>query len=90
MGQKDWVNDFFIYQAEGDVISVSIPTVVSKHEKKQWWQKDDMSTKNMSARNMSELKIMPHQSREAAGANNEKQGGSIFKMVPARGMKGIL
>lgn len=37
MAQKDWVNYFFIYQAEGDVISVSIPTVVSKHEKKQWW-----------------------------------------------------
>lgn len=35
--QKDWVHEFFIYQAEGDVISVSIPTVVSKHEKKQWW-----------------------------------------------------
>lgn len=38
MAQEEWVHEFFIYyQAEGDVISVSIPTVVSKHGKKQWW-----------------------------------------------------
>lgn len=37
-----------------------------------------MSTKNMSARNMSKLKIMPHQSREAAGANNEKTRRKYF------------
>lgn len=40
---------------------------------------------------MSKLKIMPHQSREAAGANNEKTKKEVFfKMAPARSMKGIL
>lgn len=31
MAQEDWAHELFIYQAEGDMISVSIPTVVSKH-----------------------------------------------------------
>lgn len=47
------------------------------------------------ARNMPKLRITPHQSSEAAGANEEeeKKGGvegKIFKMEPARSMKGIL
>lgn len=43
-------------------------------------------------RNMSKHKIMPQQSREAARATNEKKKkeGKIFKMEPARSMKGIL
>lgn len=36
MSQEDWVHELFIYQSEGHVISVSIPTVVGKHGKKQW------------------------------------------------------
>lgn len=41
---------------------------------------------------MSKHKIMPQQSREAARATNEKKKkeGKIFKMEPARSMKGIV
>lgn len=78
--------------AEGDAITLSILTV--KKGKSSGRMTPVLKIYQL-ARNMPKLRITPHQSSEAAGANEEeeKKGGvegKIFKMEPARSMKGIL
>lgn len=73
MAQEEGTHEFLVYLAEGDVIAVFIPTVVSKQGKKQWKWMTWVLKIHKLARNISKLKIMPHQSREAARANNEKK-----------------
>ena len=46
MAQEEGAHEFLVYLAEGDVIALSVPTVVSKQGKKQRKWKDYTGTKN--------------------------------------------
>lgn len=83
----------FVFLAEGDAITLSILTI---NKGKSSGRMTPVLKIYQLARNMPKLRMTPHQSSEAAGANKEERKkkkrveGKIFKTEPARSMKGIL